>query len=370
MTKKLTHRREIQGLRALAVLAVITNHLFADFLPGGFLGVDIFFVLSGYLITGQLVELSTNGQLGRNLLNFYSRRMRRILPSALLVIWVSVGLAFRYLGPVIGNETLRDGRWSTLFIANSHFNSLKVDYFGQGVSSPLLQHYWSLAVEEQFYIVWPIVLLLFVLLSKTHSKKILSTFLSAIAVFSFSSIFELEKTLTYFATQTRIWELSIGALIAILGARAWQQFLQWVAFLILLASLFLVGSTNQVPGPIIAPALIAVVVLLNVSNANLQFLLGNRLMHYVGDLSFVLYLWHWPVIELHRQLANTPLSTGVLISLLVITFILAIITHHFFENPIRFNKYLVLHPGVTVISGTIAITMSVLASYLLVKGSS
>jgi peptidoglycan/LPS O-acetylase OafA/YrhL len=80
MTAKLSHRREVQGLRALAVLAVITNHLFADFMPGGFLGVDIFFVLSGYLITGQLVELSSNGQLGRNLLNFYARRMRRILP--------------------------------------------------------------------------------------------------------------------------------------------------------------------------------------------------------------------------------------------------------------------------------------------------
>ena len=326
-------------------------------------------MLSGYLITGQLVELSSNGQLGRNLLNFYARRMRRILPSALLVIWVSVGLAFKYLGPVIGNETLRDGRWSTLFIANSHFNSLKVDYFGQGSSSPLLQHYWSLAVEEQFYIVWPFALLLLVLLSKTHSKEILLTLLSAIALFSFSSIFIIERTLTYFATQTRIWELSIGALIAIIGARAWPHILQWVAFIIILASLLFVGPADQVPGLKVIPALLAVVALLNVSNARLQFIMGNSVMHYIGDLSFVLYLWHWPVIELHRQLAVSPLSTGDLISLFVITFILAITTHHFFENPIRFNKYLVLHPGVTVISGTIAITMSVLASYLLVKGS-
>jgi len=368
MTAKLSHRREIQGLRALAVLAVITNHLFADFMPGGFLGVDIFFVLSGYLITGQLVELSSNGQLGRNLLNFYSRRMRRILPSALLVIWGSVALAFKYLGPVIGNETLRDGRWSTLFFANSHFNSLKVDYFGAGDSSPLLQHYWSLAVEEQFYIIWPVALLLLVLLSKTHSKEILLTLLSVIAAFSFSSIFIIERTLTYFATQTRIWELSIGALIAIIGAKALPHILQWAAFLIILASLFLVGSADQVPGLKVVPALLSVVALLNVSNVHLQFILGNRVMHYIGDLSFVLYLWHWPVIELHRQLASAPLSTGDLVSLLVITFILAIITHHFFEDPIRFNKYLVQHPGVTVISGTTAISLSVLASYMFVKG--
>lgn len=368
MTEKLSHLREIQGLRALAVLAVITNHLVADFMPGGFLGVDIFFVISGYLITGQLVEISSNGQLGRNLLNFYSRRIRRILPSALLVIWVTVGLAFKYLGPVIGNETLRDGRWSTLFIANFHFNSLKVDYFGQGVSSPLLQHFWSLAVEEQFYILWPIALLLLVLLSKTHSKKILLTLLLVIAALSFSSIFVLEKTLTYFATQTRIWELSIGSLIAIIGAKAWPHILQWVAFLIILASLFFVGPTDQVPGLKVIPALLAVVALLNVSNARLQFILGNRVMHYIGDLSFVLYLWHWPVIELHRQLAVSPLSTSDLFSLLGITFVLAIITHHLVENPIRFNKYLVQHPGVTVISGSAAITLSVLASLLLVKG--
>ena len=162
MTAKLSHRREIQGLRALAVLAVITNHLFPDLLPGGFLGVDIFFLLSGYLITSQLMELSALDNTRHSLLVFYARRIRRILPSALLVIWVSVFLAYRYLGPVVGNENLRDARWSTLFFANSHFNSLKVDYFGQGTSSPLLQHYWSLAVEEQFYIVWPILLLLIV----------------------------------------------------------------------------------------------------------------------------------------------------------------------------------------------------------------
>jgi peptidoglycan/LPS O-acetylase OafA/YrhL len=368
MTAKLSHRREIQGLRALAVLAVITNHLFPQFLSGGFLGVDIFFLLSGYLITGQLVALSASGKLGRNLLNFYARRIRRILPSALLVIWVTVGFTYKYLGPVIGNETLRDGRWSTLFLANSHFNSLKVDYFGTGSASPLLQHYWSLAVEEQFYIVWPIILLLIVLSFRTSFAKVLLGSLSVITALSFIAIFATEPALSYFATETRIWELSLGALVAIVGAKAWPQIFQWVAFLILFSSFCIVDSTDQVPGPVVVPVLLAVAVLLNTSNASLAFLLGNRVMHYIGDLSFVLYLWHWPVIELHRQLASSPLETSELISLLFITFLLAIITHHLFENPIRFNKYLVLHPGVTVISGTIAITMSVLASYLLVKG--
>jgi peptidoglycan/LPS O-acetylase OafA/YrhL len=368
MAAKLSHRREIQGLRALAVLAVITNHLFADFLPGGFLGVDIFFLLSGYLITAQLIELSTNEQMGSNLLKFYAGRIRRILPSALLVIWVTVALAYRYLGPVIGNETLRDGRWATLFFANSHFNSLKVDYFEQGKSTPLLQHYWSLAVEEQFYLVWPVVLLLVAIIFRKRLSQLLLATLALLAIFSFCSIFIIEKTLTYFATQTRIWELSIGALVAILGTRALPKITQWSAVLILIGSLFIVDSTDQAPGVVVLPALLATALLLNITDKNLSIVLGNRLMHYLGDISFVLYLWHWPVIELHRQLSFTELSIVDSISLLLITFVLAVITHQLFENPIRYNRYLIGHPAVTVISGTSAIAFSVLATYLLVKG--
>jgi peptidoglycan/LPS O-acetylase OafA/YrhL len=368
MTAKLSHRREIQGLRALAVIAVITNHLFADLLPGGFLGVDIFFLLSGYLITGQLVELSATGNLGRNLLNFYARRIRRILPSALLVIWVTIGLAYKYLGPVIGNETLRDGRWSTLFFANSHFNSLKVDYFGTGTSSPLLQHYWSLAVEEQFYIVWPVLLLLIVLLFKASSSKILLAVLSVTTVFSFKSIFTIEQTLTYFATQTRIWELGIGAVMAFVGSRQTPKLVQWIALIVLFASLYLVDLDNQIPGFVILSILLATAILLNVSDNRLKIILGNRVMHYLGDLSFVLYLWHWPVIELHRQLGASELTTNDSLSLLVITFLMAVITHHLIENPIRFSKYLASHPGVTVVSGSAALVLSVLATYFFVKG--
>lgn len=368
MAAKLSHRREIQGLRALAVLAVITNHLFADLLPGGFLGVDIFFLLSGYLITGQLLELSTTGNLGRNLLNFYARRIRRILPSALLVIWVTIGLAYRYLGPVIGNETLRDARWSTLFFANSHFNSLKVDYFGTGTSSPLLQHYWSLAVEEQFYIVWPILLLLIVLLFKASSRKILLAVLSATIVFSFISIFTIEQALTYFATQTRIWELGIGAILALIGSQQALKVMQWIALIILVGSLYLIDLDNQIPGFVILPILLSTATLLNVSDSRIKTILGNRVMHYLGDLSFVLYLWHWPIIELHRQLATSELTTNDSLSLLVITLIMAVMTHHLIENPIRFSKYLANHPGVTVISGSTALILSVLATYFFAKG--
>jgi len=368
MNAKLSHRREIQGLRALAVLAVITNHLFPKLLPGGFLGVDIFFLISGYLITRQLIELSGQGQTGANLLLFYARRIRRILPSALLVIWVSIFLAFRYLGPVIGNESLLDARWSSLFFANNHFNNLKVDYFGQGSSSPLLQHYWSLAVEEQFYIFWPVVLFLFFLAFKRSNRTALVTFLALFSLFSFSSIFRTEQSLTYFATSSRIWELCLGAILAVIGARRTASLIQWSALVILLASLFLVTSRNQVPGFATLPVLMATGLLLNISEPKLHSLLSNRFMHYLGDLSFVLYLWHWPIIEIHRQLAFFSLATSQSLAMLLITFLLAVVTHHFFENPIRFNKYLSAHPGITVISGSSTIVLSVLATYLFMKG--
>ena len=368
MSAKLSHRREIQGLRALAVLAVITNHLFPHLLPGGFIGVDIFFLLSGYLITGQLIELSADGRTAHNLLLFYARRIRRILPAALLVIWVTIYLSYRYLGPVVGNQTLLDGRWSTIFAANSHFNSQKVDYFAQGASSPLLQHYWSLAVEEQFYIFWPIMILLISLISMRRSRAITISVISLVALLSFIAVFTTEQALTYFATPTRVWELALGAVIAIWGAKNSNGAFQWLAFIALIASLFLVNSDNQIPGLALLPALFATWVLLNVSNKSLQVVLGNRVIHYIGDLSFVLYLWHWPVIELHRQLSFAPLTNSNLISLFLITFVLSIATHHLIENPIRFNSYLVQHPGITVASGVAALTLSFVATFLLMKG--
>ena len=278
MTAKLSHRREIQGLRALAVLAVSTNHLFPDLLPGGFLGVDIFFLLSGFLITSQLMELSALDNTRHSLLVFYARRIRRILPSALFVIWVSVFLAYRYLGPVVGNENLRDARWSTLFFANSHFNSLKVDYFGQGTSSPLLQHYWSLAVEEQFYIVWPILLLLIVQLLRTHSKKVLLAVVSVIGITSFSSIFIIEQTLTYFATQTRIWELCLGAILAIVETRNSPRQFQRIALAVLLLSLLFINSDNQIPGFIIVPVLLATGLQTHIAEQSYLFILSNLLL--------------------------------------------------------------------------------------------
>jgi peptidoglycan/LPS O-acetylase OafA/YrhL len=281
---------------------------------------------------------------------------------------VTFVLSNKYLGPVIGNETLRDARWSTIFFANSHFNSLKVDYFGTGTSSPLLQHYWSLAVEEQFYIVWPVLLLLIVLFFNARSSQVLLAVLSVTTFLSFISIFITEPALTYFATQTRIWELGIGAIMALVGSKQAPKVMQWIALIVLFGSLYLIDLDNKIPGFVILPILLATAALLDVSDDRLKIILGNRVMHYLGDLSFVLYLWHWPIIELQRQLGTSELTTNDSLSLLVIIFLMAVMTHHLIENPIRFSKYLASRPGVTVVSGSTALIFSILATYFFVKG--
>lgn len=368
MSTQLPHKREIQGLRAVAVLAVILNHAFPALLPGGFIGVDIFFLISGFLITHQLLSLvkSERGLFALGI--FYARRVKRILPSALLIIWVTIFLAFKYLGPVVGNETLLDGRWATIFFANSHFNSIKVDYFAQGTPAPLLQHYWSLAVEEQFYLFWPLILIVLFTLSKQSFERNLKAALLLITCASALTLLVIEPALQYFATASRIWELSIGALLATLKFSKWPRFLPWLCLVTLILSLLLIDAKNQVPGLVILPALLATALLLVNTTGLIRKLLSNPIAHYLGDISFLLYLWHWPVIELHKQLSMAPLSNQALISLILITLALSMVTHHLFENPIRYSKYLSRNFKIANLFGFATIVLSVTATQLLVKG--
>ena len=156
--------------------------------------------------------------------------------------------------------------------------------------------------------------------------------------------------------------------MALVGSKQAPKVMQWIALIILFGSLYLIDLDSQIPGFVILPILLATATLLNVSDNRLKTILGNRVMHYLGDLSFVLYLWHWPVIELHRQLGTSELTTNDSLSLLVITFLMAVMTHHLIENPIRFSKFLARRPGVTVASGSAALVLSVLATYFFVKG--
>ena len=212
-------RRDIQGLRAIAVALVIADHLIGR-PSGGFIGVDVFFVLSGFLITGLLIrERERTGRISFR--SFYVRRARRILPLAALVLVVTVSVSWLVFRTSRAVQTSVDALWSLLFAANWRFAAVGTDYLQAGVPVSPVQHYWSLAVEEQFYLAWPwLVLLAFWLATRFVRKpRLVLTVLFSVAIVSSLvwAFYEVEsaRTVAYFSTFSRAWELGVGALIAV-----------------------------------------------------------------------------------------------------------------------------------------------------------
>ena len=220
-----TFRADVQGLRAIAVLTVIAGHAGVSFLPGGFVGVDVFFVISGFLISQLLFrEVERRGTLSIG--DFYARRARRILPAATLVTVATLVASLLWLSVVDALDVVTDAVWATFFAANIRFSTVGTDYFAQEEGPSPLQHYWSLAVEEQFYLVWPLILLLCVVLIRRRSSQgarverpplpKLTVFwvLVVLGLASFAYGVYLtanDPTAAYFSTPARAWELAIGA---------------------------------------------------------------------------------------------------------------------------------------------------------------
>ena len=218
-------RSDIQGLRGVAVIFVIIGHVYPSVLPGGFIGVDAFFVISGYVITEQLKSLWLSNQ--KNLLaSFYTRRILRIFPSALIVVSTTVLATRVLLGPVFGADTATDGFWSTVFLANFHFAALSQDYFASGVPQSAMQHYWSLSIEEQFYLLWPlifIVLAKYALVKRYHILFVGALLLGSFA-FCIANLYLLNGQ-NFFNSGARAWQLLAGCLLALEGRRAFQRLL-------------------------------------------------------------------------------------------------------------------------------------------------
>ena len=252
-------RRDIQGLRALAVVAVILDHLLGG-PAGGFVGVDVFFVVSGFLITGHLLRsVERSGRI--SFADFYRRRVKRILPAALLVLAVTVVASYLLLTPARFATVLSDVLWAACFGANWHLIAVGTDYFqAAGPVSPI-QHYWSLAVEEQFYLVWPVVLLLLAVLARrmrARLRLVAGAGLGLLTVLSFAwALAETaqEPTWAYFSTASRAWELGVGALLAV-AAPAFERLpaalrpvLAWAGLAGILVALAVVRSNGGFPAP-------------------------------------------------------------------------------------------------------------------------
>jgi peptidoglycan/LPS O-acetylase OafA/YrhL len=365
------HRNDLQGLRAVAVLMVALGHAGVGFLKGGYVGVDVFFVLSGFLITGLL--LSTAAKHGAvSLTEFYARRARRILPAAALTLVVTVVSAYWLLNVVRAKQAVWDSLAASIFAANIHFAQQGTNYFAQEQPPSPVEHFWSLAVEEQFYLVWPaaLSLVLFgaVIGRRSHSRPhsvdekavrrlLVVVVIAAIASLAWSIYFtDRDPTGAYFSTFARAWELAIGATLAIGTSRMMQPSatsdmvrilralrapMGWAGLIAIACAGVMFSSGTPFPGtaallPTIGTAL---VIGAGIGDHKPRFGVGRLLavapMRYVGDRSYTLYLWHWPVLIIAAEYAEEDLSVRSKLLLVSGAFLLSIVTYAVYENPIR-----------------------------------
>nr|WP_045064213.1 acyltransferase family protein [Rhodococcus sp. AD45] len=352
---KAHQRLDIQGLRMVAVMLVVLSHLF-DWPRGGFIGVDVFFVISGFLITGSLMHtVEKTGSISFS--SFYRRRVRRILPAATLVLVVTVAAAYFVYGRSGFRSTALDSVAAFFFVSNWRFGIEGTDYFtASGPVSPL-QHYWSLSVEEQFYFVWPAVIFVIAVVATrmawTGRARIALAggAMGAVVLASFTySVLDTatNPTWAYFSTLTRVWELGVGALLAITIAYfegipdRLRPFIAWAGLIMIGVGAFAITETGGgFPAPWAAvPVLGAALIICAGVGGSQKYLqvLTNRVSTYIGDISYSLYLWHWPVIILLAALMDS--GTYYYIAALFLMFGFSIASYHFFENPIRASKWL------------------------------
>ncbi len=347
-------RPEIDGLRALAVSLVILCHLQITGFSGGYIGVDIFFVISGFLITNLLInEYQSNlasGQSGYiSFRNFYLRRVKRIVPMALTVIVVALVYAYLNYSQARFSQVRNDAIWASLFGANIHYMQESLNYFQQAQAVSLLQHYWSLAVEEQFYLVFPALFLLFARI-KTKAKSWLITPLIAVSLISIASLVSAiisdTPNQSYFSSFDRAYELGIGALLAIVLAlrkfslsTALTNFLSLSGITLIGFSVVSFDDGSRFPGAsALVPTLGTALILFSEMNSERLSVVGSTLARkplvYIGKLSYSIYLWHWLVIIIVKdQISASPLILNALI--IAATLLLSVIGYQLIEHPIR-----------------------------------
>ena len=347
----------------MAVLLVALDHAGVRFLQGGYVGVDVFFVLSGYLITGVLVS-SADKERGRDyFFKFYSRRARRILPAATLTLAVTDLAASHLINLERAHEVLVASISAAFFVVNFHFAAIGTNYFAQGQPPSALQHYWSLSVEEQFYLVWPLlvaIVLLGVTLKGRRRAERARTYAGthrglealAVSVTVLSLAYAVYDThhsaiTAYFSSLARAWELGLGALLWLnMGRvsrlrRASRAILGWLGLAAVVLASTAYSAATPFPGlAALLPTLGAAgIIAAGASGEHVRFAPSRVLslgpFQYIGDRSYTFYLWHWPVLILAMEHVGHGLSLTTNLLLLAGAFLLSIFTYAIFENPIR-----------------------------------
>ena len=348
---------QIQGLRALAAILVTVFH--ARLLPGGFIGVDIFYVISGYLITGLILrEIEKTGTL--DLRSFYQRRIKRLLPTSVFVLFVTAIFAWILFPPITRDALGRDLFAAATYISNYLFAWWQNDYQNLNATPSPFIHYWSLAVEEQFYLIWPI----FILFLARYGKKVI---LGGIAITTLGSLLfsiyltQVAPIWAFYSLPTRAWELGFGALLLFIPeTKKKMRILPWLGFFGITFASLNFNENTAFPGKNALIPVIATVVLI----ASIKYwpplfndLSNSRVSQWLGAISYPLYLWHWPALVLPSSALGRPLRFYERFLCILLTIILAHFTSKYVEEPLRHKN---LSPR-TIYKGAIVTTASSLA---------
>lgn len=336
-----SYRPEIDGLRALAVLSVIIFHFFPNSITGGFIGVDIFFVISGYLISTILFSNLEKNKF--DLFEFYDRRVRRIFPALILVLSTSLAFGYFYL---LATEYQLLGKHivgGSTFIANIIFWK-ENGYFDTSAELKPMLHLWSLAVEEQFYIFWP--LMLWIVWNKKLNFLKITLLVATISFLANMYLVNKNVSAAFFLPVSRFWELMIGGALAYISLyrpryiEKNKNFQSTLGFGLIVSGLIFINKSTSFPGYwAVLPSMGAFFIISAGSDAWLnKTLLANRYAVFIGVISYPLYLWHWPILSFLKITILPDLSATILLCGLILSFILAYLTALLIEKPIRFSK--------------------------------
>lgn len=386
----LKFRPDIESIRAYAVLLVIASHAGIFGLTGGFIGVDIFFVISGYLITGLLfTEVSVSGRI--DFWQFYAKRMLRLLPSLLLVFAFSVLAGMLLLAPMEQRVQSDSAAWVPLWASNLYFTTRQLDYFGSSADKNLFLHTWSLGVEEQFYLIWPALLLLLMGFWKFQKKRNdssdLAKYLFALLLFSLMlciALKDIAPRFSFYTVPTRIWQFAAGALafLAVHEQKAWRfafpvldkqvsyaRGYVFLALVLIVGTAFLLHERVSYPGylaviPSMATALLLIIG--GTHGAYPKVVFTSPIPRSIGRVSYELYLWHWPILLFGTSLIPNN-SMPMRIALIALCFVLAYATSFAVSKPFRYNKEFMMRPKLVVL---VSFVCMVIASVVAINWSS
>jgi peptidoglycan/LPS O-acetylase OafA/YrhL len=360
------YRREIDGLRACAVLAVVFFHAGISLFSGGFVGVDVFFVISGFLITSIIYRQVKEGTFTFS--DFYWRRFRRILPALYFMIFVVLVVSYRLLDPMLFADLGKSILASALFSSNIYFWS-EAGYFQKAAELKPLLHTWSLAVEEQYYLFFP----LLIVLCNRYFKRQLTVILIVVGIASFAlstwGVFH-KPIATFYLLPTRLWELLIGSWLAVATPSTPRDTriataCQWVGLILLLTSILVISDKTPFPGPAALLPCIGTALLiwsLPASDSPVKAFLNSSPMNFIGKISYSFYLWHWPLLVLAEYYSFSPLTIKERLVAVGVAFLVAWFSWRIVERPFREN--------LTFFSKQRTLRLSFVATAVLVLGGS